>query len=128
MCGRYEAGQKQKIAEAFKVSVELDDLYFAKGKECAPGSIQPVIYMRYSYPDRLLRLFHYRFLSHSSDSPITSPAIQSVQASSCIRNIMEKGEEKGGAMSIYACVALSFFLLLLRDFICLSFLETDISF
>jgi hypothetical protein len=28
MCGRYEAGQKQKIAEAFHVSVELDDLYF----------------------------------------------------------------------------------------------------
>jgi putative SOS response-associated peptidase YedK len=46
MCGRYEAGQKQKIAEAFHVSIELDDLYFAKGKECSPGSIQPVIYMR----------------------------------------------------------------------------------
>ena len=27
MCGRYEAGQKQKIAEAFRVRVELEDLY-----------------------------------------------------------------------------------------------------
>ncbi|MGF7179138.1 hypothetical protein HDF11_000618 [Tunturiibacter psychrotolerans] len=27
MCGRYEAGQKQKIAEAFQVSVTLEDHY-----------------------------------------------------------------------------------------------------
>ena len=46
MCGRYEAGQKQKIAEAFHVSVTLDDIYFSAGLECAPGSIQPVIYMK----------------------------------------------------------------------------------
>ena len=65
MCGRYEAGQKQKIAEAFHVSVELDDLYFGSDKECAPGSIQPVVYMKdgdrqlgemrwgFKFPDRL---------------------------------------------------------------------------
>ena len=46
MCGRYEAGQKQKIAEAFHVSVTLDDIYFGAGVECAPGSIQPVIYLK----------------------------------------------------------------------------------
>jgi putative SOS response-associated peptidase YedK len=46
MCGRYEAGQKQKIAEAFHVSVTLDDLYFGAGLECAPGSVRPVIYMK----------------------------------------------------------------------------------
>jgi putative SOS response-associated peptidase YedK len=46
MCGRYEAGQKQKIAEAFHVSVTLDDVYFSLGTEAAPGSIQPVIYMK----------------------------------------------------------------------------------
>jgi len=45
MCGRYEAGQKQKIAEAFHVSVALDDVYFSPGQECSPGSIQPVIYI-----------------------------------------------------------------------------------
>jgi putative SOS response-associated peptidase YedK len=66
MCGRYEAGQKQKIAEAFHVSVALDDVYFGPGQECSPGSIQPVIYiennlreigeMRWGFklPDRLL--------------------------------------------------------------------------
>jgi putative SOS response-associated peptidase YedK len=66
MCGRYEAGQKQKIAEAFHVSVELNDSYFSPGTECAPGSIQPVIYMKdgqrevgemrwgFKLPDRLL--------------------------------------------------------------------------
>src|SRR5437868_5283555 len=66
MCGRYEAGQKQKIAEAFQVSVTLDDVYFGAGVECAPGSIQPVIYLKdgerqvgemrwgFKLPDRLL--------------------------------------------------------------------------
>jgi hypothetical protein len=37
MCGRYEAGQKQKIAEAFHVSVMLDDIYFGAGLECVPA-------------------------------------------------------------------------------------------
>jgi putative SOS response-associated peptidase YedK len=46
VCGRYEAGQKQKIAEAFHVSVTLDDIYFGANVECAPGSVQPVIYTR----------------------------------------------------------------------------------
>ena len=46
MCGRYEAGQKQKIADAFHVSVALEDLYFGAGVECSPGSIQPVVSMR----------------------------------------------------------------------------------
>ena len=66
MCGRYEAGQKQKIADAFHVSVALEDLYFGAGVECSPGSIQPVVYvmggerkiglMRWGFklPDRLL--------------------------------------------------------------------------
>jgi putative SOS response-associated peptidase YedK len=47
MCGRYEAGQKQKIAEAFHVRVELEDLYFGAGVECSPGSIQPVVYLNH---------------------------------------------------------------------------------
>jgi putative SOS response-associated peptidase YedK len=66
MCGRYETGQKQKIAEAFHVRVELEDLYFAPGTECAPGSIQPVVFMRdgervigemrwgFKFPERLV--------------------------------------------------------------------------
>jgi hypothetical protein len=54
VCGRYEAGQKQKIAEAFHVSVMLEDFYFGAGLECAPGSVQPVIYMRDG--ERLLSL------------------------------------------------------------------------
>jgi putative SOS response-associated peptidase YedK len=69
MCGRYEAGQKQRVAEAFHVRVgmeELEDLYFGAGVECSPGSIQPVVFMRgeqreiglmrwgFKLPDRLL--------------------------------------------------------------------------
>jgi putative SOS response-associated peptidase YedK len=48
MCGSYEdeAEQKQKIGEAFHVSVMLDDVYFGQGVECAPGSVQPVIYVK----------------------------------------------------------------------------------
>ena len=78
MCGRYEAGQKQKIAEAFHVSVKLDDVYFGQGVECVPGSVQPDIYMKdgerkigemrwgFKLPDRLL--FNAR-----SDTVATSP-------------------------------------------------------
>jgi putative SOS response-associated peptidase YedK len=78
MCGRYEAGQKQKIAEAFHVSVMLDDVYFGQGIECAPGSVQPVIYMKdgerligemrwgFNLPDHML--FNAR-----SDSVTTAP-------------------------------------------------------
>jgi putative SOS response-associated peptidase YedK len=66
LCGRYEAGQKQKIAEAFHVSVTVGDVYFGAGLECAPDSIQPVIYMKdgerqigemrwgFKLPDRLV--------------------------------------------------------------------------
>jgi putative SOS response-associated peptidase YedK len=89
MCGRYEAGQKQKIAEAFHVSVMLDDLYFGEGLECAPGSIQPVIYMNdgerqvgemrwgFKLPDRLL--FNAR-----SDSVTTSPFWRERLSNRCI--------------------------------------------
>ena len=78
MCGRYEAGQKQKIAEAFHVLVTLDDIYFGLGVECAPGSIQPVIYVKdgerqvgemrwgFKLPDRLL--FNARSESMTSSS------------------------------------------------------------
>jgi putative SOS response-associated peptidase YedK len=66
VCGRYEAGQKQKIAEAFHVSVTLDDIYFGANVECAPGSIQPLVHMKdgerqmgemrwgFKLPDRLV--------------------------------------------------------------------------
>jgi hypothetical protein len=78
VCGRYEAGQKQKIADAFHVSVTLDDIYFGQGIECAPGSVQPVIYIKdgerqigemrwgFKLPDRLL--FNAR-----SDTVTTAP-------------------------------------------------------
>jgi hypothetical protein len=38
--------RSKKIAEAFHFSVMLDDAYFGQGVECAPGSVQPVIYMK----------------------------------------------------------------------------------
>jgi len=89
MCGRYEAGQKQKIADAFHVSVMLDDIYFGVGTECAPGSIQPVIYMKdgerqigemrwgFKLPDRLL--FNAR-----SDNLTTSPFWKERLSQRCI--------------------------------------------
>lgn len=55
--GRYEAGQKQKIAEAFHVSVMLDDIYFSPGTEAAAGSIQPVDHAEWLGPPiHLLRI------------------------------------------------------------------------
>jgi len=46
MCGRYERrGDKQKIAEAFHVKGGLDEVNFGEDFDCAPGSIQPVVWM-----------------------------------------------------------------------------------
>ena len=68
MCGRYgRRGEKQKIAEAFRVTAGLEEVEFTESLDCAPGSVQPVIsvsengerqvsLMRWGFklPDRLL--------------------------------------------------------------------------
>jgi putative SOS response-associated peptidase YedK len=44
MCGRYRRrSDKQRIAELFAASADLDELYFDAEDDVAPGSIQPVI-------------------------------------------------------------------------------------
>jgi hypothetical protein len=46
MCGRYERrGDKQKIAEAFYAKGGLDEVDFGEDFDCAPGSIQPIVWM-----------------------------------------------------------------------------------
>jgi putative SOS response-associated peptidase YedK len=68
MCGRYRRkSDKQRIAEAFAVSVGLEELYLGPEDDIAPGSMQPVVtvnrdgerqieMMRWAFklPDRLL--------------------------------------------------------------------------
>ena len=68
MCGRYRRkSDKQKIAEAFRASVGLDEVDFLPEDDIAPGSMQPVLtitengerkleLMRWGFklPDRLL--------------------------------------------------------------------------
>ena len=67
MCGRYKRrSDKQRIAEAFHVSIGLDELNLHPEEDIAPGSVQPVIFendgerqiemMRWGFklPDRLL--------------------------------------------------------------------------
>ncbi len=68
MCGRYRRrSDKQRIAEAFSISVGLEELYLDPEDDIAPGSMQPVVcinqdgerqieLMRWGFklPDRLL--------------------------------------------------------------------------
>lgn len=68
MCGRYRRkSDKQRIADAFEVSVGLDEIDLAPEDDIAPGSVQPVVsitpegerrieLMRWGFklPDRLL--------------------------------------------------------------------------
>jgi hypothetical protein len=68
MCGRYRRkSDKQKIADAFRVSAGLDELDLGPDDDIAPGSMQPVVLldengerqlelMRWGFklPDRLL--------------------------------------------------------------------------
>jgi len=45
MCGRYRRrSDKQRIAEAFQVMVNLDDLNFGAEIDITPGSFQPVVF------------------------------------------------------------------------------------
>jgi putative SOS response-associated peptidase YedK len=44
MCGRYRRrSDKQRIAELFAASADLEELYFEPEDDVAPGSVQPVI-------------------------------------------------------------------------------------
>jgi putative SOS response-associated peptidase YedK len=44
MCGRYRRrSDKQRIAELFAASADLEELYFGSDDDIAPGSMQPVI-------------------------------------------------------------------------------------
>jgi putative SOS response-associated peptidase YedK len=44
MCGRYRRrSDKQRIAEAFRVGMGLEDIYLEPEDDIAPGSIQPVV-------------------------------------------------------------------------------------
>jgi putative SOS response-associated peptidase YedK len=44
MCGRYRRrSDKQRIAEAFQVGMDLEDLYLEPEDDIAPGSVQPVV-------------------------------------------------------------------------------------
>jgi putative SOS response-associated peptidase YedK len=44
MCGRYRRrSDKQRIAELFAASADLEELYFGPEDDVAPGSVQPVI-------------------------------------------------------------------------------------
>jgi putative SOS response-associated peptidase YedK len=68
MCGRFKRrSDKQRIAEAFAVSVGLDETFFEPGDDFSPQSMQPVIHMNdngerqiemmrwaFKLPDRLL--------------------------------------------------------------------------
>jgi len=68
MCGRYRRrSDKQRIAEAFSVRMDLEELYLEPEDDIAPGSMQPVVLenhageraielMRWGFklPDRLL--------------------------------------------------------------------------
>ncbi len=61
MCGRYERrGDKQKIAEAFHVKGGLDEVDFGEDFDCAPGSIQPVVWMN-EEGERALGLMRWGF-------------------------------------------------------------------
>jgi putative SOS response-associated peptidase YedK len=44
MCGRYRRrSDKQRIAELFAASADLEELYFGPEDDAEPGSMQPVI-------------------------------------------------------------------------------------
>jgi putative SOS response-associated peptidase YedK len=61
MCGRYKRkGDKQKVAEAFRVRSGLEETDFNEEEDCAPGTIQPVVCMN-DDGERSLTPMHWGF-------------------------------------------------------------------
>jgi putative SOS response-associated peptidase YedK len=97
MCGRYKRrGDKQRIAEAFKVRASLDELYLEESDDIPPGFVQPVVRLSdagervledvrwgFKLPDRLLfntrsdnvltsKFWKERFIEHSCIVPVSA--------------------------------------------------------
>jgi putative SOS response-associated peptidase YedK len=61
MCGRYRRrSDKQRIAEAFQVRANLDDLNFSAEDDITPGSFQPVVFTN-DEGDRSVELMYWGF-------------------------------------------------------------------
>jgi putative SOS response-associated peptidase YedK len=61
MCGRYRRrSDKQRIAELFAASADLEELYFGPEDDVAPGSMQPVIRIN-SRGERKISLMRWGF-------------------------------------------------------------------
>ena len=61
MCGRYRRrSDKQRIAELFAASADLDELYFGPDDDVAPRSMQPVIRIN-SRGERKISLMRWGF-------------------------------------------------------------------
>ena len=61
MCGRYRRrADKQRIAELFAASADLEELYFEPEDDVAPGSMQPVIRIN-SKGERKISLMRWGF-------------------------------------------------------------------
>ena len=61
MCGRYRRrSDKHRIAEAFELGKDLEDLYLEPEDDIAPGSIQPVVFAN-DAGERILELMRWGF-------------------------------------------------------------------
>jgi putative SOS response-associated peptidase YedK len=61
MCGRYRRrADKQRIAELFAASADLEELYIGPEDDVAPGSVQPVIRIN-SRGERKISLMRWGF-------------------------------------------------------------------
>jgi hypothetical protein len=61
MCGRYRRhSDKQRIAELFAASAELEEPYFGPEDDVAPGSVQPVLRIN-SRGERKISLMRWGF-------------------------------------------------------------------
>ena len=61
MCGRYQRrSDKQRITEAFKVAVGLDELPYEEGDDLCPQSLQPVIFLN-KHGERRIEMMRWAF-------------------------------------------------------------------
>jgi putative SOS response-associated peptidase YedK len=91
MCGRFKRrSDKQRIAEAFAVSVGLDETFFDPGDDFSPQSMQPVIYMNED-GERQIQMMRWAFKLADNPRPLFNARSEGIEHAKFWRDAFLKG-------------------------------------
>lgn len=91
MCGRFKRrSDKQRIAEAFAVSVGLDETFFDPGDDFSLQSMQPVIYMNED-GERQIEMMRWAFKLPDNPRPLFNARSEGIEHAKFWKDAFLKG-------------------------------------